>query len=77
MWTSMTGNKKVIFQLAGESSEDLQTLAGLMEAGDIKTVIDRRYPLEQTAGAHKYVETGAKKGNVIITIDQEKTGYGA
>jgi NADPH:quinone reductase-like Zn-dependent oxidoreductase len=40
--------------------------------GEIKPVIDRYYPLEQAAEAHRYVETGQKMGNVIITIDHEK-----
>lgn len=62
----MTGSKKVILTSAPRKPEDLILLRELAEVGVLKSLIDRHYPLAQTAGAHRYVESGREIGHVVI-----------
>ncbi|MGY5859004.1 MAG: NAD(P)-dependent alcohol dehydrogenase [Candidatus Thorarchaeota archaeon] len=68
---TLRSSKKVLGGSGTELPEDLVYLRGLLEAGTIKPVIDKIYPMEEIVEAHRYVDTGRKKGNVVITIDHQ------
>lgn len=73
LWTAVFSRKKAILSTTYLRStsilrEDIKFLKDLIKAGAIKAVIDRSYPMEQAAQAHRYVETGRKRGNVILVL---------
>ncbi len=69
LWTSMRRGKRVIFGVPSNKRTDLLMVKGLIEDGTIRPIIDRTYALNDIVEAHRYVDTGRKKGSVIITID--------
>jgi NADPH:quinone reductase-like Zn-dependent oxidoreductase len=72
MWISVTGAATVVGGVARVDPGDVAFLKKLIEAGEITTVIDRRYSLDQIAEAHRYAEAGHKKGHVVILLEQDK-----
>jgi len=72
VWLSKINRVNVVFGLLEESSENLDYLRELAETGELKAVVDRTYPLEQAAEAHRYVESGNKKGVVVLSVGQDE-----
>lgn len=74
--SSLLSRQKVICALADEKVDSLLLVKDLVEAGKIKALVDRRFPLEQTAEAHRYLEAGHRQGNVVITISESSSELG-
>ena len=68
LWTKIFGSKKVICAFASEQVTDLEFVKGLIEAGKYQSLVDRYYPMEQAADAHRYAESGQKKGAIVIIL---------
>ena len=71
LWASLTSDKKMIIGSGAATDEHLRAVTELIEAGELRPVVDRRYPLEQAAEAHRYAETEQKLGNIVIVVDGE------
>lgn len=67
-WLNRTSGRRVLYDHPHVGDDDLAALGAMLDAGQITPVIDRRYPLEAIRAAHAYVETGRKRGNVVITL---------
>jgi len=72
MFISMTGAKNMGLIVGKMSQKDLLFITGLINAGKVKSIIDKRYPLNETAEALRYLEEGHARGKVVITVQQNK-----
>jgi NADPH:quinone reductase-like Zn-dependent oxidoreductase len=73
LWTKWIGDKRVLFPIPRYTKQDVLFVKELVEAGKYRAVIDRRYPLEDVVEASRYVETGQKTGNVVLTVSRDRT----
>ncbi|MDX1399371.1 MAG: NAD(P)-dependent alcohol dehydrogenase [Oceanospirillum sp.] len=71
LWTRLTSSKRIKTGLAPYRTEDVEFLMELVKSGELRPVIDRRWPLDQIVEAHRYAETGHKAGNIVIEVNSE------
>ena len=67
--TPLLPGRRVIFPLPSDDQEMIRSIGRLLASGEFRPVIDRRYPLDQIVDAYRFVESGQKVGNVVITVD--------
>jgi NADPH:quinone reductase-like Zn-dependent oxidoreductase len=72
LWASLTSDKKMIFSSGAGTEEHLRAVTELVDSGRLRPVIDRQYPLEQMAEAHRYADTDQKLGNIVIVVGRER-----
>ncbi len=70
-WSRLFGAKKLVFGMSIDKRESLPEVVRLCESGELRPVIDRRYPLSEMVEAHRYVDTGHKKGSVVISVPHD------
>lgn len=74
--TPLFGGKKVLFPMPKHDQELVEHIRGLLESGDLRPLIDRRYPLDDIVEAYRYVESGHKVGNVVVTVAEPADDLG-
>ena len=67
-WVALTSDKRIIAGPVAGTAQDLRFLAGLAESGQFTPVIDRCFPFDQIVDAHRYLDAGHKKGNIVVTV---------
>lgn len=72
LWSVTTRSGRVLFPLSTKAADVVGRLAGLMEAGELRAVVDRRYPLATIVDAYRYVETGQKVGIVVVDVEARR-----
>jgi NADPH:quinone reductase-like Zn-dependent oxidoreductase len=73
LWASLTGDKKMVFSSGAATEEHLRAVTELVEAGALRPVVDRRYPLEEMVEAHRYADSEQKLGNIVIVVGAEQS----
>lgn len=68
LWAALTSDRKLVISSGSATEEHLRSITALIEAGDLRPVVDRRYPLEQAAEAHRYADSEQKLGNIVIVV---------